>query len=254
MLGMGLSLFPILHNNIQIKQRKLLFIGIFIASFITFGVLTDSNEGSESNLDEILEDFMEERSQDDKAFQNSLETSDPAEVLALRYHELLNEYGEYTGSTIKPMAQFVSNETGLSAAQLNYIQHVTGTMGLQTLINLMDQQQEGISYVASVLNEYHDLNTYNQSSINASLSSQTSEDQANEILALYANVYKTIYGTKPSLNVYKETKIAEVLNLSTLNKTDLEIVISYHLGVNRIFELFPEDLPNKEALIEIVSF
>lgn len=258
MLGMGISLFPPLHNLLKsktnFKKPWIIWLGLFFVSFVTFGILNESTTEPTDNFDQVIESYLEELEETDDEFKSSLESTEPEDVLNAKYEDLVEEYGEQGGEFIDGFAIYVGTYLNLDVNKMYYVQKITGTMGIQRLLKAMNEDNSSVQEVLSVVQRYHELRSYNTDIFDQITSSASTKEAGNLILAEFANIYRTIYGYEPELNSYKENKIEEVLAISNLYRADLEIVMAHHIGVSNIIALFPDDYPNKAELIEILSW
>lgn len=256
MLGMGLSLLPYFHDFVKgkasIKKPWMLWTTLFLISFIVFGILAPEREPT-SDSEKILAEYLDYLDEQEQDFRESLTSTDPASVVETKYLQLLEEYGERTATSINPFAQYVADQLSVDVTQLDYIQHVSGTMGVMNIVAVMDTSAPNVPNTLITLEWYHTLRAYDTEAIeDITEGHETSEDVANALVTAYADMYRRIYA-EPALNSFKRNRIAEMLEVSTLNQDDLEMIMSYHIGVSRIIELFPGNYPNKQELINITS-
>lgn len=249
-LGMGLSLFPPLRTAIRKKFKWARTISpwliLFLIFFTLFAVTVETEQSETDELLDSIEAYLDEVEENRGDFIDEHGGKSPEEIVEILYLDVLNERGESGSDYVAPFAEYFANLIFVDVNKLSAIQSWNGTNGVENALEAMDQEAPGVAEAYGLIQHYHFLGRYDD---------EYFEDRtADQILSEYADVYRKIYGETLSLSTYKTEQLNELLSLSDLNESDLMQVLEHHISVNRIFELFPEDYPEKMALIEVVEW
>lgn len=245
--GMGLLFLPPVGDMLEerFKKRFLVVRGVLIIILLmVFGQNYTPSEGQlNSDQQAMLEEFFEEIEAQQSEFEQMYGGESPEVVLNAKYDEIVSEEGESTSDRINEFSAFFASELGLDEAKMSYVQHWEGTYGIQGLIQTMDSEADGVASSLEIIEHYHQVRSYDEADF-AGLS-------AEEIFDVFVDAYIAIYGEDVESNNFKDNKATQILELTGFDWDRARILVEHHLTTNRIFELFPEDFENKEALMNL---
>ncbi len=245
-------------------MKKLLPLLVLVSLFTACEVPSEQ-EQIENALDEAYEDAQQEG----EDFYEHNQGGSPEEVLAAKIADLEASYeadygpasefsGTSLGSTDKIYghADIASQKLGLDYAQLSYVQFLSGTVGMSSLVRSMDSSAPGVAELQAMFKEYDDVTANDPDYFESIMDKGLSDDEKVAfIVSKYAEIYRVFRMPYNSgyMSSEQEADMNEIQKATGLNAEDLEVVFKYGFP-ELMAEAFPDTWTYKTTFIELAKY
>lgn len=228
--------------------------------FLLSGILIAcAAQTPEEQVDTAIEEVQDMNTD----FYNQYKDGTPEEVLDARYTELVKQYGEpdtydsglnADGSHNIGFADVLSTELNLDYAKLAYVQIQTGTYGIQTLLETMDQEDAAVTELTASVQNYHKLTDYDADYIEELMPSGLSDQEKVEfIVKTFADEYRMYYEPYRTAYISNPETVKKMAELGGLNGEDLALIFAFGY-IQDVVNLFPDSWESKADVAELLDY
>ena len=236
-------------------RQVLVYSNVFIAvAVLATGCLTQPKQ--QQQLEHDAQAYINAQQQEQQQFTEQYSGGQPAEVLQQRYDEFVQRDGEPSDTitnSVSPsfaVAKYVAEQLDLPYAQLAYVQYESGTFGLQSLLETMDQT---VDTTATVTLQVKGLNAiddpaFYQANMPDGLSDQ---EQAAYIVQTAAQHLRVFYPTADVTPIQQDV-VNQLVVITGLSKDDLAVLEDQY-RLESVLEILPDSLAYKSQALTLLA-
>lgn len=230
-------------------KKILLFPLLFTGALIWQGCLGTAST-TQNQLRQAVNAEVEKINTNTQEFIQENLGATPETVLDKKYSQLVENVGpkdiftySANGTPGYPVAFYLSEQLNVDYPKLAFVQYQSGTMGLQGLLEAMDQTAPGVAEMLALMRKNHRMTeaSYYQENMPAGL---TDQEQAAFIVQTIYDTETIFYPGTPDLTNAQAELVDQLVQLSGLPKIQLS-VLADQWKIYSAFEIMPDSLEYK---------
>ncbi len=241
----------------NLHNKKLLLISILTACVL----LAAGCIATEEQVDTVIEGADEQNAE----FVEEYAGGAPEEIIEIRYQETITLYGpsdEYFtpyddegNPSNYELAYYIAQNLNVEYEKVAYVQLNSGSKGLESILQAMDETAPGVADTLRDFEEYHQVTNLDSEYWTEQLSAlSTSEDKANFVIETLSEQYRELGFSDDvsELAPYQKTAVAAVAEISGISEEDLAVIYEGKGYLEGVIEVLPDDWQYKEAILKIL--
>ncbi len=239
-----------------------------LALFTTLFLVACEPPSEEEQLNSAIDEALEVTQAENQEFVEENKGGTPEDVLETRYQELIKTYSEdygmpdentglnYAGERIYGHADILEQKVGLDYNKLSYVQFLSGTSGMNSLVEAMDSSAPGVKEVQEMFEQYDAITDYDPVYFESIMPEGLSDDEKVAfIVKSFADLYRVFREPYDStgMSEFASEDMKQIQADTGLDEDDLRTIFAYGFP-ELIAEAFPDSWAYKIKFIELAKY